>query len=658
MNLPIALAFLALLQSTRFDGGISQQLLATSNPHHINSHQKSQSSERYDPADVSLVASSETPSYSKPQDTILNEMSSQEQGSDLDYSQQQKLRVNVSNICEKDRMQITVRLNRPFYGLIHAKDKRKKSSCMAEGNGSQAYLLYISYTQIHSDPDYCGVLAHQPLQKPITTRTHIVASNQSSQQQVLSLVLVVRMHKTIEFSEDKYFLLSCANRCSKSDCSAPSSAPTLTNGQQDPRQISFRSNMMTSESSLFPRFRSIAQDQLEPLGTGTARQVADSSWPNESRVCDSMLDLKFKWLWRLCWILASLTSLMFIMVLYLCLVIRRKRHKSDSGSNFRGPHSHFVQANERYLPWHESRSSKSTSSGSDQATTNSSCIVAGSQLNYEQQQQQQQQHFHFGQHRPVESLIDQSAPQGPVIGRSMDTFGRAKKVPARGPTNEPSLIRRRRSIGSSMQQNTGASDLNYQQAKISRQNQRKLDDSTRERSRSQVTIHYDQSQDPFKTNPFGGFINSGYMSDGAAVHQSANENTLDAYEVLTGSRHEPMSYSIVKRPPSPAQMDHSDRLHHSTPMGSISGQQPVLARPNEWSNRHNFSPVEQPAISGSQFDPKNSRQLIDLIQQKHRNQLAQATLTAASMPLNGLLAELQSHQNQSHNQNPSNQNWR
>lgn len=127
--------------------------------------------------------------------------------------QAQKFRVNVSNICERNQMRATIRINRPFYGLIHTKDKRRRPACSLEGNGEQSYAIEIGYTLNPSDPNHCGVVSHQlPAARNLTT-----TSNQNQQQQAsnqaqltLSVVLVVRLHKNIEFSDDRYFLLSCA----------------------------------------------------------------------------------------------------------------------------------------------------------------------------------------------------------------------------------------------------------------------------------------------------------------------------------------------------------------------------------------------------------------------------------------------------------------
>lgn len=138
-------------------------------------------------------------------------------------SQAQKFRVNVSNVCEKNHMKATIRLNKPFYGIIHAKDRRKKPNCVIEGNGDQTYVLDLSYTQVQSEPEFCGVMSHPPAtsQRQGSTLVQLIAQSTDNstsspmpntvqlQQPTLSIVLVVRLHKTIEFSEDRYFLLSC-----------------------------------------------------------------------------------------------------------------------------------------------------------------------------------------------------------------------------------------------------------------------------------------------------------------------------------------------------------------------------------------------------------------------------------------------------------------
>lgn len=123
------------------------------------------------------------------------------------------LKVNVSNNCEQDRMSVTLRFSKPFHGVVHAKDKRKRANCLVEGSGTQTYTMQFAYSLSPSDADYCGLqILSQPQQQhqftTATTPRHNASS--SSSMQTLSLVLVVRLHKTMEFSDDRYFLLSCA----------------------------------------------------------------------------------------------------------------------------------------------------------------------------------------------------------------------------------------------------------------------------------------------------------------------------------------------------------------------------------------------------------------------------------------------------------------
>lgn len=152
------------------------------------------------------------------------EISANENSTNSSSNQNSRFRVNVSNVCEKNHMRVTVRLSRPFYGLIHAKDKRKKVPCFIEGNGDQSYTLDVSFTLVPLDAAYCGMVAHHlspsswtRQQQQQTTLMVAAPANQSTllpyggsqQTETLSLALVVRLHKTIEFNDDRYFLLSC-----------------------------------------------------------------------------------------------------------------------------------------------------------------------------------------------------------------------------------------------------------------------------------------------------------------------------------------------------------------------------------------------------------------------------------------------------------------
>lgn len=512
-------------------------------------------------------------------------------------SQAIKFRVNVSNICEKNHMRVTVRLSRPFYGLIHTKDKRKKPACQVEGTGEQTYVMEISYTLVQSDPTYCGIVAHQATQALNQSLT-------SNLQQTLSVALVVRLHKTIEFSDDRYFLLSCANRCARFDCSTGSESSnghlTTSTRHGGSRGIS------ASESIVAPVLR---PNEPPPSGSsGRSVELATNGWTTTER-CDYLLDLKFQWLAKICWALVILLMAMFCTSYCLCLALNKNKSgksKQPVSANRRASRSRPSSSSTREIlyPTQSSLNLSGESHLSAPSSWSAGAQVAEAELNkirddnvYLGEQHQElmladllaksaQTIDRKQQHRP------QVEPQQiMVLGRSAAPFNTLTNQNH----NEPLEVRvkRRRSIGSSMAVAAPfESQRNIQQASDWHRGG-KLDASQRAKSRSQTTIHYEQGQDPFKAVPFS-YLNNGYISDGAAsqrVYLGSGSGAVDVYGIT------PQSHQVA-----------------------MDAQQFAMPTPKS----------QAPQLS-SQFDPQNSRQLIDLIQHKHRQQMAQADQTAAIM---------------------------
>lgn len=101
----------------------------------------------------------------------------------------------VTNTCERDSMKVNIKTSRPFYGVIHTRNQRQKPTCSVEGNGDTEYNLEISHVLSSQDPAHCGVIR---------------ARRDSAQDKdVLSVVVAVRVHRNIELSDDKFFLLNC-----------------------------------------------------------------------------------------------------------------------------------------------------------------------------------------------------------------------------------------------------------------------------------------------------------------------------------------------------------------------------------------------------------------------------------------------------------------
>lgn len=429
-----------------------------------------------------------------------------------------KLRVNVSNICEKNHMRVTIRLNRPFYGLIHAKDFRRRPTCSADGTGEQSYTLDIAFTQVQSDSNYCGVVSHHlarlPTQ-PISTQPlgQSAANNQTSQsiaanlaqqqQQTLSVALVVRLHKTIEFSDDRYFLLSCANRCSRSDCSSMTPTPV---GQQHTAAQHLR-NFIASESIVSP--------VLRPASSSDPAKLTDpiSSWVSQR--CDAMLDMKFSWMVRLCWLLTALLIVTICVIIYLSYQLYQRaasldRQLSKRRTLARASGNQSLRStvrSHRTAPNRDNNNSLLTKvyeNNSFLAEQNKQLILANQFLSNNQTSG-------FSQQAQAELQQPIAIPGPVVVGRSSGYESSFSTGHMARRHQVEAQLKGRRSIGSSMAMLVppGLADPTKRD--------RYLGASQRLKSRSQNTIHYDQDQDPFKaisfnyqdTNNNNG--NSGYL---------------------------------------------------------------------------------------------------------------------------------------------------
>ncbi|XP_073973373.1 uncharacterized protein isoform X2 [Rhodnius prolixus] len=86
-------------------------------------------------------------------------------------------------------MTIRVHTNSSFSGAVHAKDYRTPS-CLAYGNGSNTVILGINLFASSQSQDYCGVLV----------------SNKTEER---SLPVAVRIHRTLELADDKFYVITC-----------------------------------------------------------------------------------------------------------------------------------------------------------------------------------------------------------------------------------------------------------------------------------------------------------------------------------------------------------------------------------------------------------------------------------------------------------------
>ncbi|XP_055375011.1 uncharacterized protein LOC129607838 [Condylostylus longicornis] len=100
---------------------------------------------------------------------------------------------HISATCKGSTMNIKAEMNMPYTGVIHARDYRTPK-CMAYGNGSTSVNLTINLTSKPSLPDFCGVL---------------VSNTNEQQSQERSIQLAVRVHRTLELADDKFYVITC-----------------------------------------------------------------------------------------------------------------------------------------------------------------------------------------------------------------------------------------------------------------------------------------------------------------------------------------------------------------------------------------------------------------------------------------------------------------
>lgn len=96
---------------------------------------------------------------------------------------------SVSATCKAGYMTIRVALNQSFTGAVHARDFRTPS-CMTYGNGTRNVVMNINLLATTGSPDYCGVLV----------------INKTEER---SIPIAVRIHKTLELADDKFYVITC-----------------------------------------------------------------------------------------------------------------------------------------------------------------------------------------------------------------------------------------------------------------------------------------------------------------------------------------------------------------------------------------------------------------------------------------------------------------
>ncbi|KAJ8687595.1 hypothetical protein QAD02_023389 [Eretmocerus hayati] len=101
----------------------------------------------------------------------------------------------VTAMCQTGLMNIRVSFNQSFVGAVHSRGQNKdfrRPPCMVAGNGSNQINLKVDLYAMPDSPEYCG----------------IIVNNNTDER---SLSIAVRIHKTLELADDKFYVITCGN---------------------------------------------------------------------------------------------------------------------------------------------------------------------------------------------------------------------------------------------------------------------------------------------------------------------------------------------------------------------------------------------------------------------------------------------------------------
>jgi len=96
---------------------------------------------------------------------------------------------SVSATCRAGAMNIKVETNINFLGAVHARDYRRPA-CTNYGQGTSSTSLKINLLADQNTAQYCGVFVNKD-------------NNERS------VAIAVRLHKTLELADDKYYIITC-----------------------------------------------------------------------------------------------------------------------------------------------------------------------------------------------------------------------------------------------------------------------------------------------------------------------------------------------------------------------------------------------------------------------------------------------------------------
>ncbi|XP_058838249.1 uncharacterized protein LOC131693959 [Topomyia yanbarensis] len=113
---------------------------------------------------------------------------------------------HVTATCKSGSMIIRIQFTAPYNGVVHARDFRTPS-CMTLGNGSSSVALSLNLLAKQGNDDFCGILV-----------SNAIGSERTEER---SVQLAVRVHRTLELADDKFYVITCGKTGFARDDNSP-----------------------------------------------------------------------------------------------------------------------------------------------------------------------------------------------------------------------------------------------------------------------------------------------------------------------------------------------------------------------------------------------------------------------------------------------------
>ncbi|KAJ6640212.1 hypothetical protein Bhyg_12962 [Pseudolycoriella hygida] len=145
---------------------------------------------------------------------------------------------HVSATCKAGIMNIKVAFNGSYTGTVHAREFRN-SNCMVVGDGSSSVSLSLNMLAKQGQSDFCGILV-----------TNVNAERTEER----SVQLAVRVHRTLELADDKFYVITCGKS-------------GFTRDKDSYVALKFMENNRRVRETVYGREYTISAELTQPNGT-------------------------------------------------------------------------------------------------------------------------------------------------------------------------------------------------------------------------------------------------------------------------------------------------------------------------------------------------------------------------------------------------------